>query len=84
MGAAMFRFDDLIVQRPEGLYCPPGNFYIDPWRPVDRAVITHAHADHARRGHGHYLAAQDCDCLLYPSAAADDLTRGDHAGMPWI
>ena len=40
--------DDLVVQRPEGLYCPPGDFYIDPWRPVERAVITHAHADHAR------------------------------------
>lgn len=49
--------DDLVVQRPQGLYCPPGDFYIDPWRPVDRAVITHAHADHARAGHGHYLAA---------------------------
>ena len=48
---------DLVVERPEGLYCPPGDFYIDPWRPVDRAVITHAHADHARGGHGHYLAA---------------------------
>ena len=48
---------DLVVQRPQGLYCPPGDFYIDPWRPVDRAVITHAHADHARSGHGHYLAA---------------------------
>lgn len=48
---------DLIVQRPEGLYCPPGDFYIDPWRPVPRAVITHAHADHARVGSGHYLAA---------------------------
>ena len=48
---------DLIVERPEGLYCPPGDFYIDPWRPVERAVITHAHADHARSGHGHYLAA---------------------------
>jgi putative mRNA 3-end processing factor len=48
--------DDLIVQRPEGLYCPPGRFHIDPWRPVERAVITHAHADHARRGHGAYLA----------------------------
>lgn len=47
---------DLIVQRHEGLYCPAGDFYIDPWRPVDRAVITHAHADHARTGHGHYLA----------------------------
>jgi putative mRNA 3-end processing factor len=48
---------DLIVARPEGLYCPPGDFYIDPWKPVDRAVITHAHGDHARRGNGHYLAA---------------------------
>jgi putative mRNA 3-end processing factor len=52
----MPRPDDLIVQRPEGLYCPPGRFFIDPWRPVQRAVITHAHADHARRGHGAYLA----------------------------
>ena len=55
---------DLIVQRPEGLYCPPGDFYIDPWRPVDRAVITHAHADHARSGHGHYLAAAAAEGVL--------------------
>jgi putative mRNA 3-end processing factor len=48
--------EDLVIQRPEGLYCPPGDFFIDPWRPVPRAVITHAHADHARRGHGAYLA----------------------------
>jgi len=52
------------VQRPEGLYCPPGGFYIDPWRPVDRAVITHAHADHARTGHGHYLAAAPAEGVL--------------------
>ncbi|MBZ8139445.1 DNA ligase-associated DEXH box helicase [Rubrivivax gelatinosus] len=51
--------EDLIVRRPEGLYCPPGDFYVDPWRPVARAVITHAHADHARRGHGTYLAQAD-------------------------
>lgn len=49
---------DMVVVRKEGLYCVPGDFYIDPWRPVDRAVITHAHADHARVGHQHYLAAQ--------------------------
>ena len=55
---------DLIVQRPEGLYCPPGNFYIDPWRPVDHAVITHAHADHARMGHGQYLAAAPAEGVL--------------------
>jgi putative mRNA 3-end processing factor len=47
----------LIISRSEGLYCPPGDFYIDPWQPVDRAVITHGHADHARAGHRHYLAA---------------------------
>ena len=56
--------DDLVVLRPEGLYCPPGDFYIDPWRPVDRAVITHAHADHARMGHAHYLAAAPGEGVL--------------------
>jgi putative mRNA 3-end processing factor len=49
---------DMVVVRKEGLYCVPGGFYIDPWRPVDRAVITHAHGDHARSGHAHYLAAR--------------------------
>ncbi|HYF41349.1 MAG TPA: DNA ligase-associated DEXH box helicase, partial [Ramlibacter sp.] len=55
---------DLIVERPEGLYCPAGDFYIDPWRPVPRAVITHAHADHARVGNGHYLAAAPAEGVL--------------------
>ena len=55
---------DLVVQRPEGLYCPPGDFYIDPWRPVARAVITHAHSDHARPGMGHYLAAAPAEGVL--------------------
>lgn len=41
---------------PEGLYCAAGGFHIDPWRPVARALITHGHADHAREGHGAYLA----------------------------
>ena len=48
---------DLVIARPEGLYCPPGDFYIDPWRPVDRAIITHGHGDHARTGNNHYLTA---------------------------
>jgi putative mRNA 3-end processing factor len=55
---------DLVVERPEGLYCPPGDFYIDPWRPVGRAVITHAHSDHARVGHAHYLAARPAEGVL--------------------
>lgn len=42
---------------PSGLYCEAGDFYVDPWQPVDRAVITHAHADHARPGNRHYLTA---------------------------
>ena len=47
---------DLLQVRSKGIYCPLGDFYIDPWRPVERAVITHGHADHARPGHKHYLA----------------------------
>src|SRR3954452_12780483 len=65
------RAGDLIVQRPEGLYCPPGDFYIDPWRPVARAVITHAHADHARIGHAHYLAHTDSAGTLRARLGAD-------------
>lgn len=42
-----------------GFYCPKGRFYIDPWRPVSKAVITHAHGDHAYAGHRHYLTQRD-------------------------
>jgi putative mRNA 3-end processing factor len=49
---------DLIVLRREGLYCPAGDFYIDPWTPVARAVITHGHGDHARGGMGEYHATR--------------------------
>ena len=62
---------DLVVARPEGLYCPPGDFYIDPWRVVDRAVITHAHGDHARWGHSHYLAAAAGAGVLRSRLGAD-------------
>ncbi|MBL8289413.1 MAG: ligase-associated DNA damage response exonuclease [Rubrivivax sp.] len=55
---------DLVVLRPEGLYCPAGDFHIDPWRPVSRAVITHAHGDHARPGHGAYLATAVSEGVL--------------------
>jgi putative mRNA 3-end processing factor len=61
---------DLVAVRPEGLYCAAGDFFIDPWRPVDRAVITHAHGDHARFGSARYLAAQ-------PSAAVLRTRLGD-------
>ena len=54
----MLKPQSLLYPRPEGLYCAPGDFFIDPTRPVDRAVITHGHADHARAGHGTVLATQ--------------------------
>lgn len=48
---------NLITLSPAGLYCPAGDFYIDPLAPVPRAVLTHVHADHARRGSQRYLVA---------------------------
>lgn len=53
------RRKSVLLFTPEGIYCPSGDFYIDPWRKVDRALITHGHSDHARRGMGRYLATDD-------------------------
>jgi putative mRNA 3-end processing factor len=50
--------EPLLLPRPEGLYCPAGDFHIDPLRPVPRALITHGHSDHARPGHGAVLATR--------------------------
>ena len=55
---------DLLIPTDRGLYCEAGGFYIDPWRSVDRAVITHAHTDHAHWGCGHYLATETCAPIL--------------------
>jgi putative mRNA 3-end processing factor len=52
----MAGFRQLLRNTPEGLYCPPGDFHIDPVRPVPHAVLTHGHSDHARSGHGAVLA----------------------------
>lgn len=49
----------LLEFRQEGIYCPAGDFYIDPWRSVSKAIITHAHSDHARWGMGFYFAHHD-------------------------
>jgi putative mRNA 3-end processing factor len=48
---------ELLELTPEGLYCRAGDFHVDPWRPVPRAVVTHGHADHARAGMGVVHAA---------------------------
>ena len=53
------RPEDVLLPTPAGLYCPPGRFHIDPTRPVDRALITHGHSDHARAGHGSVLATSE-------------------------
>lgn len=50
----------MLTVTPKGLYCEAGDFFIDPWRKVDRAVITHGHADHARPGAGSYLCSRPC------------------------
>jgi putative mRNA 3-end processing factor len=60
----MIKPQDLLCPRPAGLYCPPGDFYIDPTRPVDRAVITHGHADHARAGHGVVTATPETLAIM--------------------
>jgi Cft2 family RNA processing exonuclease len=54
----------MLVETDAGLYCPEGDFYIDPWGTVPRAVITHAHGDHARPGSAAYLCAEACRPLL--------------------
>jgi len=60
----MIRPQDLLRPAPAGLYCPIGDFYVDPVRPVDRAVITHGHSDHARPGHGAVLATPETLAIM--------------------
>ena len=60
----MAGFRQLLRNTPQGLYCPPGDFYIDPTRPVARAVITHGHSDHARAGHGAVLATVETLAIM--------------------
>jgi putative mRNA 3-end processing factor len=71
----------MLQESAAGLYCPDGDFFIDPWQPVARAVITHAHGDHARVGSQAYLCAAPCAPLLRrrfgPSVAVESLSYGD-------
>jgi len=60
----MAGFRQLLRNTPEGLYCPPGDFHIDPVRPAARAVITHGHSDHARSGHGAVLATAETLAIM--------------------
>lgn len=58
------RAEQILRTTPAGLYCPAGDFYVDPVRPVARAVITHGHADHARTGHGAVLATRETLAIM--------------------
>ncbi len=62
----------LIEFTDRGLYCRSGDFYIDPWKPVDRALITHAHSDHARWGSRKYLCHRDTEPLLQQRLGPND------------
>ncbi|MBA3874376.1 MAG: ligase-associated DNA damage response exonuclease [Anaerolineae bacterium] len=63
----------LLVANENGFYCSVGDFYVDPWRPVKRAIITHAHADHFVRGCASYMVAQEGE-LVFRTRLGDDAT----------
>ncbi len=75
----------LVTPSVRGLYCAAGDFHIDPWRPVERAVITHAHGDHARPGSAAYLAAARglpvLRTRLGPEARIEGLAYGETREM---
>jgi putative mRNA 3-end processing factor len=73
---------DLVTLTPEGLYCPLGGFHIDPWRPVERALITHAHGDHARRGSRRYHAPRSGVGLLRRRLGPEAIIEGHDFGEP--
>jgi putative mRNA 3-end processing factor len=66
----------LLSVNENGLYCAAGNFYVDPWRPVDRAVVTHAHADHARPGSKKYLTSDSGAPILRERLGSDASIEG--------
>lgn len=72
----------LITVRPEGLYCEKGDFYIDPWRGVETALITHAHSDHARSGSTQYIATAQSEGILRRRLGEDIQLQGVAYGAP--
>jgi putative mRNA 3-end processing factor len=72
----------LLRTTERGLYCEAGDFYVDPWMPVDRAVITHAHGDHARWGCRAYLAAREGERVLRTRLDSDARIRVVELGEP--
>jgi len=74
--------EDLVRVSDRGLYCQHGDFYIDPWRPVNRALITHGHSDHARMGSTSYLCHIDAKGILRSRLGEDALLETIDYGTP--
>ena len=73
--------EDLLRITERGLYCAAGDFHIDPWLPVDRALITHAHGDHARWGSRSYLCSRDGERVLRTRLGTDaSISTADNRG----
>lgn len=77
----MSKAETILYPAPAGLYCEPGGFYIDPHLPVDKALITHAHSDHARAGHGSVLASKETCDIMKIRLGADAVGRFETAEM---
>lgn len=72
----------MLTETPLGIYCPAGDFHIDPWGAVPRALITHAHGDHARLGSHAYLCASSCLPLLRHRFGAEVTIEAQPYGAP--
>lgn len=72
-----------LLPRPEGLYCPAGDFFIDPVRPVARALITHGHADHARSGNKAVMATAETLDIMAIRYGEDFAESRQIAGSDW-
>lgn len=76
------RSTDVLQRTSRGLYCPEGDFYVDPSKPVRRAVVTHAHGDHARRGSARYLTSEEGKAVLAHRMNADAVIHTVPYGEP--
>jgi len=73
---------NLLTFTDRGIYCAAGDFYIDPWRAVDRALITHGHADHARANMQRYLATESAAPVIRYRLGDDIALQTTYYGAP--
>ncbi len=80
----------ILQPHPHGIYCPKADLYIDPTRPVERALITHGHSDHARAGHGRVLATPETIAIMRArygaecAGATQALKYGEKVDLPKV